>query len=70
VMKLLELQMNSFNTYPTGKKMLNLEHTAGKNMQDWVEIGIDVITKFGKRNRMRRIRRLLVDMDNGHWVTK
>jgi hypothetical protein len=29
--------------------MLNLDHTGGKNMQDWVEKGIDVITKFGKR---------------------
>jgi hypothetical protein len=37
-----------FNTYPTGKKMLNLEHTAGINMQNWIEKGIDVITKFAK----------------------
>ena len=36
-----------FNTYPTGKKMLNLEHT-GNNMQNWVEIGLDVIIKFAK----------------------
>jgi|TARA_R110000824_G_scaffold185661_1_gene366640 hypothetical protein len=37
-----------FNNYPTGKKMLNLEHTSGNNMQNWVEIGLDVITKFAK----------------------
>ena len=37
-----------FNTYPTGKKMLNLEHTSGNNMQNWVEIGLDVIIKFAK----------------------
>ena len=37
-----------FNNYPTGKKMLNLEHTSGNNMQNWVEIGLDVIIKFAK----------------------
>jgi hypothetical protein len=42
------IQITLFNIYPTGKKMLNLEHTAGNNMQDWVEKGIDVITKFAK----------------------
>jgi hypothetical protein len=30
--------------------MLNLDILAGKNMQDWVEKGIDVITKFAKEN--------------------
>jgi hypothetical protein len=47
-MQIIGVQITLFNTYPTGKKMLNLEHTAGKNMQDWVEKGIDVITKFAK----------------------
>ena len=42
------IQITLFNIYPTVKKMLNLEHTAGNNMQDWVEKGIDVITKFAK----------------------
>ena len=28
--------------------MLNLEHTSGNNMQNWVEIGLDVIIKFAK----------------------
>ena len=36
--------------YPTGKRMLNLEHTSGKNMQDWVEEGIEVMIKFAKSN--------------------
>jgi predicted urease superfamily metal-dependent hydrolase len=43
-------QVTFFNIYPTGKKMLNLDHTGGKNMQDWVEKGIDVMTKFAKEN--------------------
>ena len=44
------IQITLFNDYPTGKRMLCLEHTAGKNMQDWVEKGIDVITNFAKAN--------------------
>ena len=47
-LKINGVQITLFNVYPTGKKMLNLEHTAGNNMQDWVEKGIDVITKFAK----------------------
>ena len=38
--KITGVQITLFNTYPTGKKMLNLEHTSGKNMQEWVEKGI------------------------------
>jgi len=48
--KIEGVQITLFNTYPTGKKMLCLEHTAGKNMQEWVEKGIDVLTKFAKAN--------------------
>ena len=33
-------QVTFFNIYPTGKKMLSLDHTGGKNMQDWVERGL------------------------------
>tara|TARA_R100000995_G_scaffold68138_1_gene36803 strand:+ start:130 stop:609 length:480 start_codon:yes stop_codon:yes gene_type:complete len=44
------VQITLFNDYPTGKRMLCLEHTAGKNMQDWVEKGIDVITNFARSN--------------------
>ena len=44
------VQITLFNIYPTGKKMLNLEHTAGKKMQEWVEQGIDVMIKFAKSN--------------------
>ena len=43
-------QVTFFNIYPTGKKMLSLDHTGGKNMQDWVEKGIEVMTKFAKEN--------------------
>jgi len=44
------VQITLFNDYPTGKRMLCLEHTAGNNMQDWVEQGIDVITNFARAN--------------------
>ena len=47
-LKITGIQITIFNTYPTGKKMLNLEHTSGKNMQDWVEKILDVMTKFAK----------------------
>ena len=36
--------------YPTGLKMLNILQLGGKNMQDWVERGIEVMTKFAKEN--------------------
>ena len=49
-LKISGVQITLFNIYPTGKKMLNLEHTSGKNMQDWVEHGIDIMTKFAKAN--------------------
>jgi hypothetical protein len=41
-------------------------------MQDWVEIGIDAIsTNWAKEIQdCEGIRRLLVDMVVGHWVTK
>jgi|TARA_R100001132_G_C3267885_1_gene90352 hypothetical protein len=45
------VQITLFNDYPTGKRMLCLEHTAGKNMQDWVEKLIDILTKFAKDNK-------------------
>jgi|TARA_R110000796_G_scaffold60899_2_gene140972 hypothetical protein len=39
-----------FNNYPTGKKMLNVEHTSGTNMQNWIEIGLETMIKFAKSN--------------------
>ena len=53
--KITGVQITLFNNYPTGKKMLCLEHTAGKNMQEWVENGIDLITKFAKDNQCEGI---------------
>ena len=53
--EIIGVQITLFNTYPTGKKMLNLEHTAGINMQDWVEKGIEVMTKFAKENECEGI---------------
>ena len=53
--EIIGVQITLFNTYPTGKKMLNLDHTGGKNMQDWVEKGIEVMTKFAKENECEGI---------------
>ena len=49
-MKILGCAITQITDYPTGKRMLNLEHTSGKNMQDWVEDGIEVMIKFAKAN--------------------
>ena len=54
-LSIVGVQITLFNNYPTGKKMLCLEHTAGKNMQEWVENGIDLITKFAKDNQCEGI---------------
>lgn len=45
---IIGVQITLFNYYPTGKKMLNLEHTSGKKMQDWIEKGLEVVTKYAK----------------------
>ena len=52
---IIGVQITLFNDYPTGKRMLCLEHTAGNNMQDWVEKALDVITNFAKANNCQRI---------------
>ena len=45
---IIGVQITLFNYYPTGKKMLNLEHTSGKKMQEWIEKGLEVVTKYAK----------------------
>jgi len=50
-LSIVGVQITLFNNYPTGKKMLCLEHTAGENMQEWVENAINLIIKFAKDNQ-------------------
>ena len=35
--------VTEFYEYPTGKRMLSLEHVAGEKMDEWVELGIDAL---------------------------
>ena len=44
------VQITLFNNYPTGKKMLCLEHTAGRKMQEWAEKGIQLMINFAKES--------------------
>ena len=36
--------------YPTGKKMLNIDHIGGKKMDEWIDRGLEVINKWAKSN--------------------
>ena len=39
------------NEYPTGKKMLNLDHIAGNNMKNWSDRVLEVMEKWAKDNK-------------------
>ena len=38
------------HTYPSGLKMLHIEHLAGKHMDNWVYDGVDVLYEYAKDN--------------------
>ena len=42
--------ITKISQYPTGKRMLNLDHVAGKNMEQWMNNGLDVLKKYAKDN--------------------
>lgn len=42
--------VTNIHTYPTGLKMLNIEHIAGKKMGDWIDQGLDVLYRWSKDN--------------------
>lgn len=43
--------VTEFYEYPTGKRMLSLEHVAGEKMEEWVELGIDALEQYAKNNQ-------------------
>jgi len=49
--KILGCAITQFNDYPTGKRMLNLDHVTGKKMGDWIERGLEVMEKWAKDNK-------------------
>ena len=42
--------VTNIHTYPTGMKMLNLEHISGKKMGDWKDQGLDILYSWAKDN--------------------
>tara|TARA_Y100000748_G_scaffold290939_1_gene277994 strand:+ start:258 stop:728 length:471 start_codon:yes stop_codon:yes gene_type:complete len=47
--------VTEFYEYPTGKRMLSLEHVAGEKMDEWVELGIDALEQYAKNNQCNGI---------------
>ncbi len=42
--------ITNIHTYPSGLKMLHIEHCAGKNMDEWIDEGLDTMYKWAKSN--------------------
>jgi hypothetical protein len=47
--------ITQINQYPTGKRMLNIEHVAGTKMDEWADRGLEVICRWGKDNQCEGI---------------
>ena len=47
--------ITTFIYYPTGLKMLHISQLAGKNMEDWIEIGRPILSRWAKDNQWDRI---------------
>ena len=42
--------ITKINQYPTGKRMLNIDHVTGKKMDKWADMGLKVIYDWAKAN--------------------
>ena len=40
--------ITKISQYPTGKRMLNIDHVAGKKMNEWADRSLEVIYKWAK----------------------
>ena len=49
------IMVTEFINYPTGKKMLSLEHVTGNKMEDWVEMCIDALEDYAVLNQCNGI---------------
>ena len=47
--------VTEFINYPTGKKMLSLEHITGNKMEDWVDMLIDALEDYAVLNQCNGI---------------
>ena len=61
--------VTTFLYYPTGLKMLNISQLAGKNMQEWIEIGRPILNSWAKDNKCNGIE-AMGRKGFSHWSTK
>ena len=61
--------VTTFIYYPTGLKMLHISQLAGKNMQEWIEIGRPVLNNWAKDNKCNGIE-AMGRKGFSHWSTK
>ncbi len=54
-LKIIGCAVTQISSYPTGKKMLNLDHVAGKNMSYWFDDGLGMLEKWAKDNKCNGI---------------
>ena len=47
--------ITQISQYPTGKKMLNIDHVTGKKMDEWIDRGLEVIYSWAKTNNCQGI---------------
>jgi|TARA_R100001244_G_scaffold82217_1_gene63914 hypothetical protein len=61
--------ITTFIYYPTDMKMLHISQLAGKNMQEWIEIGRPVLNNWAKDNQCHGIE-AMGRKGFSHWSTK
>jgi len=50
-LKIIGCAVTQISDYPSGKRMLNLDHVAGKNMSSWFDDGLKILEKWAKDNK-------------------
>jgi len=61
--------ITTFIYYPTGLKMLHISQLAGKNMEDWIEVGRPILNSWAKDNQCDGIE-AMGRKGFAHWSTK
>ena len=50
-MDIIGCAITQLHDYPSGLRMLNIEHIAGKRYEDWVEQGFETLYKWAEDNK-------------------
>jgi hypothetical protein len=50
-LKIIGCLVTEIMNYPSGIKMLNIDHIAGKYMERWIDRGLEVLTSWSKDNQ-------------------